>query len=146
MRPTVPRQIIQEWVYVYAAVCPHLGRMTPLLLPWANTTMMNLFLGHVAQDFQEYFVILLVDQAGWHTSTSLKVPENIRVLPLPPHSPELNPSEHLWEDLREKDLPNRAFEDLDELEDALCAGVKRLAANPDYLRSLTNFPYMNITL
>ena len=96
--------------------------------------------------FQEYFVILLVDQAGWHTSTSLKVPENIRVIPLPPLSPELNPSEHLWEDLREKDLPNRAFDDLDELEDALCAGVKRLAANPDYLRSLTNFPYINITL
>jgi transposase len=120
--------------------------MTTLLLPWANTKMMNLFLRQVAEDFHDCFVLLLLDQAGWHLAHALEIPENLLLVPLPPHSPELNPAEHLWEDIREKDLPNQAFGSLDDLEDALCAGVKRLAADPEHLRSLTNFSYMKITL
>jgi hypothetical protein len=43
-----------------------LGKMTSLILPYANTEMMNLFLEHVAEDFKDCFVIMLIDQAGWH--------------------------------------------------------------------------------
>lgn len=75
IRPRAPRQIVREYLYAYAAVCPALGQMTSLLLPYANTDMMSLFLEEVAQDFKDYFVVMLVDQAGWHTSNSLKVPE-----------------------------------------------------------------------
>jgi len=76
--------------------------MTALLLPWANTDMMNIFLEEVSKDFIECLVIMQVDQAGWHKSKHLNIPDNIRLLPQPPHSPELNPVEHLWEELREK--------------------------------------------
>jgi putative transposase len=37
-------------------------------------------------------VLLALDQAGWHGANDLKVPDNITCEPLPPHSPELNPS------------------------------------------------------
>jgi hypothetical protein len=40
--------------------------------------------------------LVLLDQAGWHVSKKLPVPDNITLLPMPPKSPELNPSgEHL---------------------------------------------------
>lgn len=103
-------------MYAYAAVCPALGKMTSLLLPYANTEMMSLFLEEVAQDFKDYFVVMLVDQAGWHMSNSLRVPENIRLIPQPSHSPELNPAEHIWDELREKNFPNKAFCSLKEVE------------------------------
>ena len=144
MRPRVPRQIVREYLYVYAAVSPGLGRMTALLLPWANTDMMNIFLREVSKDFSEFLVIMQVDQAGWHKSKDLKIPENIRLLPQPPHSPELNPVEHLWEELREKACPNRAFKSLGEVEQALCQEIGRLQNDPDRLRSLTNFPHLRI--
>ena len=108
-RPISPRQIIRKYVYVYAAVCPKLGKMTSLILPWTNTDMMNIFLKEVSEEFREYFVIMLIDQAGWHVSTYLDIPENIRVIRLPPYSPELNPSEHIWEELREKYFANVAI-------------------------------------
>jgi len=145
VRPHVPCQVIREFVYVFAAVCAPLGRLTALLLPTANTQMMALFLRQVAQEFSEYFIIMLVDRAGWHTTPRLSVPENIRLVPQPARSPELNPVEHLWEELREKTLSNLSFSSLEELENTLCTGLNQLAAEPHRLRSLTDFPYMRIT-
>src|ERR671924_517895 len=85
---------------------PRWGRLTALILPTANTEMMSLFLTHVAQEFSDFFIVMLVDRAGWHTAQRLIVPENIRLTFQPARSPELNPTEHIWEELREKTLPN----------------------------------------
>ena len=145
VRPTVPCQIVREFVYVFAAVCASLGRLTTLILPLANTEMMSLFLAHVAEEFAGYFIVMLLDRAGWHMAKRLTVPENIRLLPLPARSPELNPAEHMWEELREKSLPNPSFHSLTVLEDTLCAGLSQLADDPVRIRSLTNFPYTSIT-
>jgi transposase len=144
VRPKVPRQIVRAYVYVYTAVCMATGKMTSLILPYANTDMMNLFLAQVAQDFKEFFVIMLIDQAGWHMAKKLKVPENIRLLPQPPHSPELNPVEHIWEDLREKAMLNKAFKSLDQVEEALCCRLRQLESDPKMVRSMTDFPYLRI--
>jgi hypothetical protein len=144
-RPQAPRQVIRTYLYVFTAVCPALGRMTSLILPWANTEMMSIFLRQVAEDFSDYFILMLVDQAGWHISQKLQRPENIRMIKLPPRSPELNPVEHIWEELREKNFANKAFRDLDEVEDNLCQGLNEIAIDPDKLRSMTNFPYLNFT-
>ena len=124
---------------------PRWGRLTALILPTANTEMMSLFLTHVAQEFSDFFIVMLVDRAGWHTAQRLIVPENIRLLPQPARSPELNPTEHIWEELREKTLPNQSFPSLDALENTLCAGLTQLAADPNRVRSLTDFPYMRVT-
>jgi transposase len=145
IRPTVPRQVVREWGDVFAAVCAPLGRLTSLLLPTADTNMMNLFLTHVAQEFAAYFISLVVDRAGWHTAQRLSVPDNIRLLPQPAHSPELNPTEHIWEELREKNFLTLSFRSLRPLENTLCEGLTQLAAAPERVRSLTDFPYMKVT-
>ncbi len=145
IRPKVARQVARTFVYVYAAVCMALGKITSLILPYANTDMMNLFLEEVSNDFKEYFVIMLVDGAGWHRSQDLKIPENIRLIQQPSHSPELNPVEHLWEELREKYLPNKAFKSLDAVEEALCKALRDLDGDPDTVSSMTNFPYLQVT-
>ena len=144
-RPCSPRQIIRSYLYAYVAVCPGLGQMTALILPTANTEMMSIFLNQVSQDYPNYFILMLIDQAGWHTSNRLKVPENIQLIEQPAHSPELNPVEHIWEELREKSFPNKAFRSLDDVEEALCEGLGAFYADPAKLRSLTNFPYLNVT-
>lgn len=66
IRPISPRQIVRKVVYCYSAVCPSLGKITSLILPYANTEMMSLFLREVSQDFSDHFVIMQVDRAGWH--------------------------------------------------------------------------------
>jgi hypothetical protein len=144
MRPRVPRQIVREYTYAYAAVAPETGKMTSLVLPASNTEMMTVFLKHVSDTFSDYFIVMQTDQAGWHSSKDLGIPSNIRLLSQPAYSPELNPVEHLWEDLREKELPNRAFSSLDAVVDALCNGLQRIEHNSKLLRSMTYFPHFKM--
>jgi len=115
--------------------------MTSLILPTANTTMMNLFLKHVAEEFAAYLVVMQVDQAGWHRARTLEVPSNIRLLPQPAHSPELNPVEHIWDELREKHFHNRVFSSLDAVETTLVEGLNQLRADPERVHSMTYFPH-----
>ena len=61
--------------------------------------------------------ILIMDQAGWHMSNNLVVPENITILPLPPKSPELNPVENLWQFMRQNWLSNRVFKSYEDIVD-----------------------------
>ena len=80
VRPVVGAQIVREYVYAYSAVCPASGQITSLILPYANSEMMTLFLNQVASDFSDYFIIMQVDGAAWHKSGSLNIPENIRLI------------------------------------------------------------------
>jgi DDE superfamily endonuclease len=144
MRPKAPRQVIREFSYVYAAVAPEQGLMTSLILPHADTEMMNLFLAQVASDFADYFVVMQVDQAGWHRAKDLKVPENIRLIFQPPYSPELNPVEHLWEEVREKYLHNRVLTSLEELIEVLCQALTELTEEKAHLRSMMWFPHFRM--
>ena len=63
-------------------------------------------------------------------------------LRLPPYAPELNPQEHVWDELREKEFPNRVFADLNSVIGQLNTGMPRLAANAEGLRSLTAWPWI----
>jgi putative transposase len=144
MRPKAPRQVIGQSSSVYAAVAPEQGLMTSLILPSAGTEMMNLFLAQLAQDFADYFLVIQVDQAGWHRAKDLKVPENIRLIFQPPSSPEVNPVEHLWEELREKYLHNRVFASLDELIEVLSQALAELTEDKERLRSMMVFPHFRI--
>src|SRR5438045_3426755 len=73
IRPRSPHQIIREYTYVYAAVAPKIGKMDSLILPYANTSMMNIFLEHVSSSFSEYFIVMQADQAGWHHAKDLVI-------------------------------------------------------------------------
>jgi hypothetical protein len=121
--------------------------MTSLILPSADSAMMTLFLEHVSQTFSKYFIIMQVDGASWHHSDELVIPSNIRLITQPAYSPEVNPVEHIWDDVREKHFGNRAFPSLDALIEVLCQGLNELADDPERLRSLTGFPHLvNVNL
>jgi transposase len=144
IRPLTPRQVIREYTYVYAVVAPKDGKMASLILPSADTSMMNLFLQHVSHTFSKYFLVIQVDQAGWHSSKDLIIPENIRLIPQPAYSPELNPVEHIWEELREKAFSNRIFVSLEAVIDTLCDQLLRLEGNSMLLHSMTYFPHFKM--
>lgn len=146
VRPHAPAQVVREYMYVYAAVAPQEGLMTSLILQEASTAMMNLFLEHVSQTFSKYFIVMQVDQAGWHHAHDLAIPENMRLIEQPPYSPEVNPVEHIWDELREKYFYNRTFPSLDSLIDVLCQGLNELADDKKRLCSLTGFPHLNVNI
>jgi transposase len=68
------------------------------------------------------------------------------LIPQPAYSPELNPVEHIWDELREKYFHNRFFPSLEPLLDVLCQGLNDLADDIKRLRSLTAFPHLIVTI
>ena len=84
------------FAYIFAAVRPGTYDAFALVLPYVNTEAMQIFLDRFAANIcKDEHIALILDQAGWHGSTSLSVPANITLLPLTPYSPELNPVERV---------------------------------------------------
>ena len=141
VRPEVPAQLVREFTYVYSAVCPETGDCFSLILPGSNTDLMQQFLDLYSLFYKSFRVVMVMDQAAWHTTGKLTLPENIRLHFLPPYSPELNPAEHLWDEVREKDFANRAWSSLEQVEDQLETSFHRLHRDKDRVRSLTGCPW-----
>lgn len=144
VRPTVVQQTVRESIYVYAAVAPALGQMASLILPGVDTALMNVFLRHVATTFADYFIVLQLDGARWHTSGALEVPDNMRLIAQAPYSPELNPVEHLWTYLRTQHLRNSWFDSLDAVIERVIDGIQTIASRPKQLTTMTYFPHFRI--
>jgi transposase len=141
-RPRAVRQTRYEWVYLYAAVEPATGESAALVAPYVNTGTMNAFLKILDRERRddEHFV-LIMDQAGWHKSRALQLPDGITVLLLPPYSPELNPVENLWHYLRSHYLSNRSYADYDALLSAGTDAYRKLT--PEVVRSVCCCDYID---
>jgi hypothetical protein len=142
-RATVQRQIIREHTYAFSAICPLDGDSYSIIAPECNTAAMNELLQGLSEAYAQENIVLFADNAGWHKSKELIQPTNIRIELLPPYSPELNPTEHLWDYIREqKDFNNHLFDSMDQLEDHLEAVLKALHLEKQYIQSLCTFNWM----
>ena len=142
-RPRALRQTKYEWLYVIGAVCPQTGQSVGLLSPMINTDMMSSFFEQFAAEVSSNIHVVMVwDQAGFHTSKNLKIPANVTIVPLPPYSPELNPVENLWHYLRSHYWSNRIYADYDALRIAAVDAWQQVCLEPAMLRSICHCPYI----
>ncbi len=130
-----------QWLWLVGFVNPTTGETYWWIVPLLNHQVFT----RVLEDFAEHFglgkrkrVILAVDQAAFHTSKKVRVPEGVHLLFLPPTSPELQPTERLWP-LTNEAVANRSFADLDELEAATAHRCRVLLKRRHLIRGLTNF-------
>jgi len=135
LRPVVPCHHIREYRYTYGAVEPLTGDSFFLILPYCNTDCMNVFLEELSKAFPDDFILLPADGAAWHKSKGLKIPKNIEIFHLPPATPEMNPIEQIWKEIRKRGFRNEIFQTLDKVVDRLC----------DTIQSLTNDSVKSIT-
>lgn len=130
-----------EWLWLYAFVHPNTGQTYWWILPYVNTKLFNWVLDKFACELGLGFdkhILLVVDQAGWHTSKNLELPEGLHLIFLPSHSPELQPAERLWT-LVDEPIANRSFENINELEEVLCQRCQTLLKQQDLIQGLTSF-------
>ena len=112
------------------------------MLPVVNAEAMTIFLAEVARRHPQEFILMFLDGAGWHRAKRLVIPDNMRLEALPPYSPQLNPMEHLWEELREKWFANEVFDSLDSVEDRLVEALVALEGNQNLVASTTGFDWI----
>ena len=136
-RPRQPKDQRYENAYLFSAICPSRDIGAAIVMPYADTFAMQAHLDEISLHVADGSVAaLLLDQAGWHTTGKLVVPDNIVLVPLPPKSPELNPVENVWQYLRQTWLSNRVFESYADICDACCDAWNNLTAESGRIASI----------
>ena len=135
VRPIVPCHHIREYRYAYGVVEPVTGESFFLVLPYCNTTCMNVFFKELSKQYKDDMILLCCDGAAWHKSKELVVPKNIVLFFIPPYTPEMNPIEQIWKELRKRGFKNETFASLSKVIDRLCDTIYSLSS--DVISSIT---------
>jgi DDE superfamily endonuclease len=136
-RPRALTDLRTKSAYLFGAICAERGTGAAVVMPRADTQAMQHHLDEIARTLApKAHAVLVLDQAGWHTTEKLRLPENLSLLPLPPKSPELNPVENVWQFLRQNKLSNRIFDSYEAIVTAACEAWNSLIANPDRITSI----------
>ena len=136
-----------QWLWLYGFVHPSTGETYFWILPKVNLELFNLVLEDFAREFKvgkDKHIILTIDQAGWHTSKQVQVPEGLHLEFMPSHSPELQPAERLWPLVNEP-IANRSFQNLDELEEVLFQRCQALLKQPSLIKGIACFHWWPTT-
>ncbi len=132
-----PRDQRTKSTYIFGAICPARGVGAGLVLPRCNTAMMQLHLQEIATQIAPgAHARVRLDQAGWHMTGKLRVPDNMTLLPLHSKAPELNPVENIWQFMRENWLSNRVFNSYEEIVALSCDAWNKLTNQPWTIMSI----------
>src|SRR3954470_21067487 len=136
-RPAAPKDQRTESAYLLGAICPALGKGAGLVMPRCTTEAMNHHLFEIAKAVApRAHAVILLDQAGWHLTKTLVVPDNLTLMPLPARSPELNPVEAVWQFLSQSWLGNRIFASDSHIVDHGCHAWNRFIDEPWHIMSI----------
>lgn len=145
-RPVCKMKLGYEYCYLYAALQPFEGHLISVILPDMTKESFAVFMKYFKEGTQSLYgrgakVLLITDGAGSHQQEVVQG-SNITLEKLPPASPELNPVERFFEQLR-KVLSNQVFENITAVQDKLCQVLKKYYQNPKAIINLTNYPYLS---
>ena len=126
-RPSVPCHHIREYRYAFGAVEPITGDSYFLVMPYCDSICTNAFLAELSEAFPDDIILLCCDGAPWHITDKLVIPDNIELFFIPPYTPEMNPIEQIWKELR-KGFRNEVFSSLEAVIDRLCDTICNLSA------------------
>ena len=139
VKPICMYQNIFKSTYIFGAFSPYNGDSLVMELPNCNGENFQIFLNELSKKKPEEFKVVILDNGAFHKGKALIIPENIALLFLPPYSPELNPAELVWLNMKRK-TTNIIYKTMEELKEKIDEIVKNLI-NEDFVMSLCGFSY-----
>lgn len=145
IRPIVKIQKVRQFLHAFSVVFPHTGENFSLIMPVMTAEAMDIFLSNLSEQYKGNRCILITDQAPWHTKALHTKYDNIRIIELPPYSPELNPTENFWDHIRENFFKNQCFSSIDHVEDRLIEAFQSASDDKASIQSLTLFSWIPLS-
>ena len=140
-RPTAIGHHRFDWLYVTAFVAPATGETFWYLSNSVSKPLFEALLALFAKEVgagKDRIVILVLDNAGWHTRAGLRKPPGLRLVYLPPYTPELQPAETLWVHVDET-IANKHFDTIADLDNAVAEQCCKLAKDADRIKGQCGF-------
>ena len=135
VRPVVPCHRVREYMYAFGAIEPLTGDKFFIISPKCNTAWTSEFLRLLSEKYSKDYLLIATDCASWHKSKSLIIPDNIILHYLPPYTPEMNPIEQIWKEVRKDGFKNTLFKSLNDVVDKLSDSLMSLSN--DVVRSIS---------
>jgi len=139
VKPVGLNQFTFKYSYYYGAIEPLNGDSFFIELPSLNTEYFQTFINELSKEFEKTHNILILDNARFHYSKSLKIPNNISLIFLPPYSPDLNPIERFWQDIK-KIFKSKIFTSLKSLMDKVFNVIDKVSN--ETIKSISGFQYI----
>lgn len=142
VKPIVNYQHRFSTTYLYGSYSPINGDSFVWEINGVDTTIFEAYLNHFSKYKPKEYKIVVIDNAGFHSTKHIKIPENIFLLRIPPYSPELNPCEQVWQYIKNR-YKNQSFENMKLLKSWLHQTVNEM--NENIIKSITkNHHYLNV--
>lgn len=141
IKPIVEYQHIFKTTYLYGSYSPINGDSFVWEINGVDTAIFEAYLEHFSKYKPHEFKIVVIDNAGFHSTKNIEIPENIFLLRIPPYSPELNPCEQVWQYIKNR-YKNQRFSSMKELKEWLHQNVRTM--KKETIKSITgNHHYAN---
>lgn len=118
VHPIVNYQHKFSTTYLWGSYSPLDGDSFVWEINGVNTQIFEAYLQALSKHRPEELKILVIDNAGFHSTKNISIPENVRLINIPPYSPELNPCEQIWKYIKQR-YKNQTFKDMIQLKDWL---------------------------
>ncbi|MHA2079500.1 MAG: IS630 family transposase [Candidatus Thorarchaeota archaeon] len=139
IKPISKVQYDFEYYYLYGAADPRTGDSFFLELPYLDTQCFQIYVDEFSKAYDNSLNLLLLDRGAFHRSSSLNVPSNVALIFIPPYSPELNPIERLWEDIKDE-IADELYSDIEALKNRVASILNGYLKTE--IQSLTGYPYL----
>lgn len=141
-RAIVKNQMEFKSGYLYSAIAPLTGE-TEHLIGFSNIDSITteVFLEELKKKHPNEHLIIIWDRAPFHRKKSLAEIEGISIIELPAYSPQLNPVERFFEELR-KITANRIFANLKEQTKLISQAIISFSEDSKAIKKLTAYPWI----
>lgn len=141
-RAVVKNQMEFSSAYLYSAIAPLTGKSVHLIgFSKVDSITTEAFLKELKKKHPHEHIVVIWDRAPFHKKKSLEDIEGISILPLPSYSPQLNPVERFFEELR-KTTANRIFANLKEQTNMIEQALNRYVNDSEAVQRLTAYPWI----
>ncbi len=139
VKPVMGVQWPRQAIWLYGAVEPQTGDGVFMEYSHLDSRCFEHFLHHLSGLYADSIHVIQLDGASAHTAWEIDIPDNVILLFQPPNSPELNPIERFWQDLK-RDFKGESFANLDALRAAIAETLSEMS--PEWIASLTQYPFI----
>lgn len=139
VKPICTYQNVFKSTYIFGAFSPYNGDSLVMELPYCNGNNFQIFLNELSNKNPTEYKVVLLDNGRFHKGKNLVIPNNIKLVFLPPYSPELNPAELVWLNMK-REITNKVYKTMEELKIKINQIVNELLTEA-FIKKLCCFDY-----
>lgn len=125
-----------QYLWLWGSFSPLTGDAFYWETPIVNNSIFEGYLEALSQRNPKKYIVLVIDNVGFHASQNIKIPDNIKLLRIPPYTPELNPAEKVWQYMKSK-VAMKFNETIEDLQQRITELINSMGT--DIIKSITGY-------